>query len=138
MLAQSNAVLHLADPERLVIQRGAAAEAKIKADLDAGFHVNTNMPGDDYLIPLRLTWSKEPLEAEQIAYPKGQSEKFAFSQTPISVYTGHVEIGTRFKAPQTAAPGLAFMTGKLRYQACNNKECLPPKTIDVKLTVEIQ
>ena len=57
---------------------------------------------------------------------------------PISVYTGSFEIGTRFKAPATAMPGMAFMNGKLRYQACNNKECLPPRTVDVRVTLDIQ
>jgi hypothetical protein len=30
------------------------------------------------------------------------------------------------------------MNGKLRYQACNNKECLPPRTIEIPVTVDIQ
>ena len=30
---------------------------------------------------------------------------------------------------------MAFMNGKLRYQACNNKECLPPRTVDVRVTL---
>jgi hypothetical protein len=28
--------------------------------------------------------------------------------------------------------------GKLRYQASNNSMCFPPKTVDVKLPVEVQ
>ncbi len=96
------------------------------------------MPGDDYLIPIKLTWNKDPLEAEQVMYPKAQQEKLSFSPNPISVYTGAFEIGTRFKAPSTAMPGMAFMNGKLRYQACNNKECLPPRTVDVRVTLDIQ
>ncbi len=79
------------------------------------------MPGDDYLIPIRLTWNKDPLEAEQVIYPKAQQEKLSFSPNPISVYTGSFEIGTRFKAPPTAMPGMAFMNGKLRYQACKQQ-----------------
>lgn len=75
---------------------------------------------------------------EQIAYPKAQMEKYDFSPTPLSVFSGNFEIVTRFKAPAGAAPGPAMMNGKLRYQACNNRECLPPKTIDVAITVDIQ
>ena len=30
------------------------------------------------------------------------------------------------------------MAGKLRYQACNNKACFPPKTVEVKLPVQVQ
>ncbi|MGA2213108.1 MAG: protein-disulfide reductase DsbD domain-containing protein [Bryobacteraceae bacterium] len=136
--APGNAVLSLAPPSRLTIRRGATADFSLKAELQAGFHVNSNMPGDDYLIPIRLTWNKEPLEADQVTYPKPQMEKLSFSPNPISVYTGSFEIGTRFKAPPTAMPGMAFMNGKLRYQACNNKECLPPRTVDVRVTLDIQ
>lgn len=131
-------VLTIAPSPRLTIQRGGTAEYTLKAQLPAGFHVNSNMPGDDYLIPIKLTWNKDPLEAEEVMYPKGQAEKLSFSPNPISVYTGTFEIGTRFKAPAGAMPGLAFMNGKLRYQACNNKECLPPRTVDVRVTLEIQ
>ena len=136
--APGNAVLTVTPSPRLTIQRGATADFALKAELQAGFHVNSNMPGDDYLIPIKLTWNKDPLEAEQVTYPKAQQEKLSFSPNPISVYTGSFEIGTRFKAAPTAMPGMAFMNGKLRYQACNNKECLPPRTVDVRVTLDIQ
>jgi len=136
--APGNAVLSIPASPRLTIQRGATAEYSLKAELQPGFHVNSNMPGDDYLIPIRLTWNKDPLEAEQVTYPKPQMEKLSFSPNPISVYTGTFEIATRFKAPPSAMPGMAFMNGKLRYQACNNKECLPPRTVDVRVTLDIQ
>ena len=111
---------------------------KLTAELKPGFHVNSNAPNDEYLIPLRLTWSKTPLEAGQVVWPKPDFQHFAFSEKPVSIFTGRFEIVTRFKAPPTANPGIAMMTGKLRYQACNDKECLPPKTIDVQFAVEIQ
>jgi len=136
--APGNAVLSIAPSPRLTIQRGATAEFSLKAELQAGFHVNSNMPGDDYLIPIKLTWNKDPLEAGQVIYPKPQQVKLGFSANPISVYTGSFELGTRFKAPATAMPGMAFMNGKLRYQACNDKECLPPRTVDVRVTLDIQ
>ena len=77
--AQSNAVLTAAPAEKLNIKRGSTAELKLKAQLQPGFHVNSNTPADEYLIPLKLTWAKEPLDAEQIIYPKPELEKYAFS-----------------------------------------------------------
>ncbi len=90
--AQSNAVLSVAPAEKLTIQRGSTAELKLKAQLQPGFHVNSNTPADEYLIPLKLTWAKEPLEAEQIVYPKPELEKYAFSANPVSVFSGNFEI----------------------------------------------
>jgi len=136
--AQSNSVLSVAPPEKLTIKRGATAEVRLKAQLQPGYHANSNAPADEFLIPLRLTWAKEPLEAEQVTYPKPQFEKYAFSPNSVSVFSGNFEIATRFKALPKSNPGLGVMTGKLRFQACNNKECLPPRTIDVRFTVELQ
>ena len=136
--AQGNSVLSVAPPEKLTIKRGATAQVKLKAQLQPGFHANSNAPADEFLIPMKLTWAKEPLDTEQVTYPKPQFEKYAFSPNPVSVFSGNFEIDTRFKAPPNANPGLGMMTGKLRFQACNNKECLPPRTIDVRFTVELQ
>ncbi len=52
------------------------------------------------------------------------------------MYTGDFEIVTHFKAK--AAPCVSTMMGKLRYQACNDSMCLPPKTLEVKVDVEVQ
>ena len=138
LIAQGNSVLSIAPPEKLSIKRGASVDVKLKAQLQPGFHANSNAPADEFLIPMKLTWAKEPLETEQVTYPKPQFEKYAFSANPVSVFSGNFEIATRFKAPANANPGLGVMTGKLRFQACNNKECLPPRSIDVRFTIDLQ
>jgi len=33
---------------------------------------------------------------------------------------------------------MAMINGKLRYQACNEKECLQPKTLDVQIPIDIE
>jgi Disulphide bond corrector protein DsbC len=136
--AQTSNTLTIAPSERVAIKRGGEADVKLKAQLRTGFHVNSDKPTDEYLIPLKLTWAKEPLQTEQITYPKPQLEKYEFSMTPLSVFSGNFEIVTRFKAPASLNPGPVIVNGKLRYQACNNKECLPPKNLDVTVTMDIQ
>jgi len=136
--AQSKNVLSVASIDKLAIRRGATGEVKIKLQLDPAYHVNSNTPSESYLIPLKITWAKEPLIAEEVSYPKPQMEKYAFSPTPLSVFSGTFEIVTRFKAPADARNGPVMMPGKLRYQACNNRECLPPRTIDVAVPTDIQ
>ncbi len=34
---------------------GSTVEAKVSLQLRQGYHVNSNTPSDDYLIPLKLT-----------------------------------------------------------------------------------
>ena len=135
---QNKNVLSVSPPPRVHAKRGQEVTAPVTAELEAGFHVNSNQPADEYLIPIKLTWVKGPLETVQVIYPKPQLEKLAFSEKPVSIFSGKFEIVTKFKASPAAQPGMAFMNGKLRFQACNDKECLPPKTVDVQFTVDVQ
>lgn len=112
-------------------------EAKVTAQLRPGYHCNSNTPSEDFLIPLKLTWSAGPLNVAGVVYPKPQMEKYAFSEKPLSVYTGDFEIVTKFKVPASAPAGLTVISAKLRYQACTDRMCLPPKTVDVSLPVDV-
>lgn len=113
-------------------------ELKIPVVLKTGYHVNSNTPSEEYLIPLRLTWEPGPLKPVDVVFPKPHMEKYQFSDKPLSVFTGDFELITKFKVAPDAMTGPGLALGKLRYQACNNNACLPPKTIEVKVPVVIQ
>ncbi|HUQ94829.1 MAG TPA: protein-disulfide reductase DsbD domain-containing protein [Bryobacteraceae bacterium] len=137
LLAAQGNILSVTPPAKVMAKKNTVVTAKLDLQLRNGFHVNSNKPADDYLIPLRLTWSAGPLELQEVAYPKPRLEKYEFSEKPLSVYSGVFEVVTRFKVPASAAPGMQMISGKLRYQACSDKECFPPKTIEVRLPVDI-
>ncbi|HXJ43530.1 MAG TPA: protein-disulfide reductase DsbD domain-containing protein [Bryobacteraceae bacterium] len=117
--------------------KGSTATVVLRASLPAGYHANTNKPTESYLIPLSLKWTAGPMEMASVEYPKGTLEKYSFSDKPLSVVTGEFAITTKFKVPSSAANGPAAQTGTLRYQACDNKACYPPKNIPVNITVSI-
>ena len=133
--AQTN-VLLMPKPEPVAAKAGTTVEVKLPLQLREGYHTNTNMPPDPYLIPLRLTWDSGAISAE-VVYPKPELHKVEFSAAPLPVFSGRFELLTRFKVPDSAQPGLVNITGKLRYQACNDRMCLPPKTIDITLPVSV-
>ncbi|MGH9672433.1 MAG: protein-disulfide reductase DsbD domain-containing protein [Bryobacteraceae bacterium] len=118
--------------------RGATASVAIKVELRDGYHVNSNTPSDEYLIPLRLTWNAAPLQVASVEFPKPRMEKYSFSEQPLSVFVEGFQISTRLRTPSSAPLGPKTLTGKLRYQACNDRLCLPPRTVEVKLPVEIR
>jgi hypothetical protein len=125
-------------PPRTTAARDSVVSAGLSVQLRNGYHVNSNTPADEYLIPLGLNWNASPLEVREIIYPKPKMEAYAFSAKPLSVYTGDFEIVTRFAVPARAPLGASIVTGKLRYQACTNSSCLPPKTVEVRLPVDIR
>jgi DsbC/DsbD-like thiol-disulfide interchange protein len=137
--AQAPQILTLREPQKVTVPRQGEARVALRLSMRPGYHANSDKPSEDYLIPMRLTWdSKGPVEAAEIVYPKAKMQKFEFTEKPISVVDGDFEIVTRLRRAPNAMPGPAFLSGKLRYQACNDKMCFPPKTIDVKVPLLVQ
>lgn len=137
--AQMAPELKIEPQATLKVKRGAQATITLKASLPAGFHANSNKPTESYLIPLTLKWTGGPLENGVISYPKPELETYSFSAgKPISVVTGAFTLVTKFKVPAATAPGPAAQTGTLRYQACNDRMCFQPKTVNVNVTVSVE
>lgn len=139
LLAQSSGHLKLGEVPKVAGKRGAAVQAKIPVAVDPGYHVNSNAPNEQYLIPLKLTWKQTGvLEAGQIVYPKPQQEKYEFSEKPLSVFSGKFDVTANFKVAANAPAGPGVAVGQLRYQACNDKACFPPKNIEISLPYSVQ
>jgi hypothetical protein len=137
--AQGNQYLTAESPAKLAAKRGTAVEAKIAVSVQPNFHVNSNTPSDAYLIPLKLTWTPGgALEPGPVVFPKPQLEKYEFSDKPLSVFTGDFSLTAKFTVPASASQGPGIMVGKLRYQACNNNSCFPPKTVEVRVPYSVQ
>lgn len=134
--AQQNK-LAVSPPTQITVKRGSTGVTQVlNVNVLPGFHVNSDKPKDEFLIPLKLTWLSGPLEAGNITYPKPEDIKVG--RDMLSVFTGSFEIQTQFKVREQAATGPAVITGRLRYQACNNQMCFRPSSIDVRVPVEIE
>jgi DsbC/DsbD-like thiol-disulfide interchange protein len=133
--AQQNK-LAVGAPDPITIKRGSTAAENIKIEVLPGFHVNSDHPRDEYLIPLKLTWLDGPLETRSITFPK--PEEIQVGNEQLLVFTGKFDIRTEFAAPAGAPAGSTTITGKLRYQACNNQMCFRPASIEVKVPVTVE
>ncbi len=112
-------------------------KSKIPVTIDAGFHVNSNKPSQEFLIPLSLTWtSTGALEAGMVVYPKATTETVADQK--LSVFTGNFDLIANFKIAASASAGPGSAAGKLKYQACNSNTCFPPKTIEITVPYQVQ
>jgi hypothetical protein len=118
-------------------KRGAAVQAKIPVTVDPGFHVNSDKPKEEFLIPLSLTWtSTGALDPGAVIYPKPTTEKVGDQQ--LLVFTGKFDLIANFKIGVSASAGPGSVAGKLRYQACNSNTCFPPKTIEITVPYQVQ
>jgi hypothetical protein len=101
-----------------------------------GFHVNSDKPRGEYLIPFKVSWTPGPLQAGQVTYPEPQMMKVG--QDTLSVFTGTFVVQTAVTAPDGVAAGPVSLVGKVHYQACNDQMCFRPATAEVKVPVTIR
>jgi len=113
------------------LEPGKTAEVSVAIQIRPNYHINSNAPADEYLIPTRLTWESSGLDWKKTEYPEAETVNYSFSDKPLSVYSNKIVIVSHFAVPEKVPASLTELKGKLRYQACNNRACLPPKTADV-------
>ena len=92
--AQGTNVLTIAPPEKVTAKIGAhGAGESVAVEIRNGYHCNSNKPSDEYLIPLKLTWTAAPLEVGRSRRIRSRRWKSTASRRkPLSVYTGNFEI----------------------------------------------
>jgi hypothetical protein len=120
-------------PEQISIPAGKPSGVTLHFRVAQGLHINSHTPSDQFLIATVFSVPDgQNVRLAAAAYPAGSIISLAFDpKTRLSVYTGEFTIEARF----IAASGNHLMQGKLRYQACDNNQCMPPKTIDVPIDV---
>ena len=126
----------VAPPGQITVKRGGTTTQTLKLEVEPGFHVNSDKPKDEFIIPLKLTWADGLLLTKSITYPKPKDMKVGAQN--LSVFTGTFNVETEFQVPPQTPAGAATVTGKLRYQACNNEMCFRPTTADIRLPVVVQ
>ena len=120
------------------VPQGQAFDLALLGEILPGFHINANKVLQDYLIPT----SVEPtlpagFRLTKTSYPQGRIQKFEFSEEKLSVYDGTVTVRLSLQAPADAPPGKLKIPLTLRYQACNDRVCLPPVKIPLAAEIEI-
>jgi hypothetical protein len=104
-----------------------------------GFHINSNTPKSEFLIPTSLKMDlPTDIILGKIEYPAGQDLSFPFSpDDALNVYTGDFTIAVAVHPLHAVVPGKYVMHGVLHYQACDNAQCFPPKTVPVSFDVKV-
>ncbi|HLG13559.1 MAG TPA: protein-disulfide reductase DsbD domain-containing protein [Blastocatellia bacterium] len=138
--AQTSASVVNVRPEQAVykIKQGAKVQIAIVLEIESGYHINSNRPGDDFLVATSL--KLEPpagLTTSRVVYPKALLKKFRFSRKPMSVFEGRVVLRATVTATAGLAGGTHIIRGALRVQACNDEKCLLPKNVEVSVPVEV-
>jgi hypothetical protein len=129
----------LVSPGITTIAQGKPGEVELQFRIGRGFHINSNTPKSEFLIPTTLKLdAPTDIVIGKVSYPEGQDKSFPFSpDEKLSVYTGDFTVGVTVRPLHTVIPGKYMLRGQLRYQACDNAACYPPKQLPVSFEVKI-
>jgi suppressor for copper-sensitivity B len=126
------------EPARLEVAAGGEARLAAIVTIDDGWHLQAHVPTYDYLIPTALGlelpagWAPAAVD-----YPAPTRYKFSFAEEELDVYEGVLHLPVRLAVPAAATAGALTVRAALRYQACDDKSCLPPVDVTAKLTLVV-
>lgn len=106
-----------------LLRDGGALIAEVT--IASGWHVNAHEPRDRFLVPTELAVTAPAgVTVGAVEYPPPVERKLAFSEAPLLLYEGTVRMRASLSGE---VPGT--VSASLRYQACDDARCLPPRTL---------
>ena len=117
---------------------GGRVRAAVQVRVPQGFHLQSNAPRDPSLIPTTLVADvPSGVRAVEVVFPPTTDFQVAGIAEPLAVFEHEFTIGMLFELDPTIAPGPLAIPGRLRYQACDDKACFAPTTIDLQWTLAV-
>jgi hypothetical protein len=123
----------------VIVKQGKSTTVPLSFRVSSGYHINSNRPKSEFLIPttLRVDATTDILIGKT-TYPEGQDMSFAFApDEKLNVYTGDFEVDVLLRPLHDVQVGKYVVRGVLKYQACDNAACYPPKQLPVSFDVKI-
>ncbi|HUM05691.1 MAG TPA: protein-disulfide reductase DsbD domain-containing protein [Terriglobales bacterium] len=132
-------VVSLAPVPIASIPQGKSGTVPLSFRIVRGYHINSNKPKSEFLIPTALKVdATTDIVIGRITYPDGKDMSFAFSpDEKLNVYAGDFEVGVMVRPLRSVQAGKYMIRGNLKYQACDNAQCYPPKQMPVSFEVRI-
>ncbi len=138
-LARSKASVTMEPAGITSIDRGKPGTVQLQFRMARGFHINSNRPKQEYLKKTELKLdAPTDIVIGRITYPLGEDRKFPFSgNDKLSVYSGDFAVAVTVRPLQSVLPTKYAVHGFLKYQACDNAACYPPKQLPVTFEVRV-
>jgi hypothetical protein len=125
--------------EPVTVQPGKSAAITLNFRIKDGYHINSNKPFQQILIPTSLKLSPPAdILVGRFEYPAGELMQLPFMpEEKLSVYSGAFQIGGLLKTTNAISPGTYRVRAVLRYQACTDRQCFPSRTAEFAFDVKV-
>ena len=118
---------------------GSSTHVTVHVRIAPGMHINSNQVASEVLKPTELKLQPPTeLMVGKVDYPPGVD--YVIPMLPdekLNVHSGNIALRVLVRAFDNSPTGLFRVHGELRYQACSDRECLPPKSVPVQFDVRV-
>jgi len=101
------------------------------------YHINSYEVNDPSLIQTSVAVESKEFKLLNSFFPEHKKLKFEFTENEINVYEGEIYAGLNLIASTPLDNGMYELPVSFSYQACDDKVCYPPKTINEIIKIEI-
>jgi thioredoxin:protein disulfide reductase len=120
------------------VRPGGVVRAVIKLAIEPSWHVNSNQPLEDFLIPTTVELTPgTPATLRRAYFPAPETVKLTFSEKPMAVYSGTIRVGIEVEVAADAPAGPLALAGVVVSQACNDEMCLPPAEATFSIPIAV-
>ncbi len=119
------------------VQQGTLLKIAVEAEIENSWHINSDKPNDDFLIPSKIISLDEKFPAAKIVFPEAKNIELGFSDKPVSVFEGNILIGLLINIDKELPLGEYKIPVQFKYQACNDQSCMPPASVVDTLIVSV-
>ena len=125
--------------EVISVARGHSGTVELIFRVPHGYHINSNIPHQEYLKKTELKLNAPTdIVVRKISYPDGEDRTFPFApEEKINVYTGDFTVNVEMRPLKTVLPTKYAVHGSLKYQACDNAACYPPREAPVTFEIKV-
>jgi thiol:disulfide interchange protein DsbD len=127
------------NPPAASVKPGARFNVKLLAEVQEGWHLYSLKPMAEGPIATRI-WIAEgqPFSLSgAVQAPGPRVVRDASFGMEVEIYEGEVEFMLPVRVAPGALPGAQQLVVSASYQSCNNKLCLPPKTVKMVMRIAI-
>ena len=122
-----------------ILTPGEKSVAIIRVKVKEGYHIQANKVTNESLIPVSLETTPNRLFLiNKPLFPTNKFFRLEGTEESLNVFDSIFTIQLPVKAMVTTNKGKYFVKARIRYQACNAKTCLFPRTFDFELPIVVQ
>ena len=136
--AQATSVVTVTLPASVEIEAGHSRSLRIQVRVKPGYHVQANPVRNANLIPITVELGPSGgVRPDRPVYPPSKPFRIADGSEDLVVYDDSFFIESSVRVTQAQRPGLVVLSGTLRYQACTDRTCLAPRSIPLRVPIEV-